>query len=316
MKSRLDRRMTRMVYFHGKSIRRRIEAMRFRAAVALVTVALGLPAIAQHGGAHGGFSSHGGFSGHTGFSGYSGFSAPRGISRPGFAAGNPGFARPGFARIAPPSRTGFRSPYQGRGIASYRPSYRPGFGDRSRERDRDGRRGRWIGSYGYGYPGWPGYPYVIDPGFYDWGDSGDDSAYNQGGADPGYGPGYGYDPGYADAVPYTGYGDAPEGDAPQAPQWPAYSQAPAPQAPMARSPYAGSIADSSPVAEQPLTVIFKDGRTPAKMQNYMVNAEALTDLDQQHYEKIPLDQIDIAATEQTNRARGLDFHVPTTPSSE
>jgi hypothetical protein len=79
---------------------------------------------------------------------------------------------------------------------------------------------------------------------------------------------------------------------------------------MTRRPYAGSAASSGPVTEQALTVIFKNGRAPATMQNYMVNSRALTDLDQQHYEQIPLDQIDIAATEQTNRARGLDFQVP------
>jgi hypothetical protein len=57
-------------------------------------------------------------------------------------------------------------------------------------------------------------------------------------------------------------------------------------------------------------VIFKNGRASETMQNYMVNSRALTDLDQQHYEQIPLDQIDVAATEQANRARGLDFQVP------
>jgi hypothetical protein len=155
---------------------------------------------------------------------------------------------------------------------------------------------------------------VIDPGFYDWGDSGD-AAYGQGGGDPGYGAGYGpgYGPGYADTVPYRDYGDAPgggsEGGAAE-PQEPAYLQAPPLQAPMARPSYAGSPATSRPAAEPALTVIFKNGRTPESMQNYMVNAKALTDLDQQHYEQIPLDQIDIAATEQTNRARGLDFQVP------
>ena len=55
---------------------------------------------------------------------------------------------------------------------------------------------------------------------------------------------------------------------------------------------------------------MKFGRAPATIRNYLMNAKALTDLDQQHYEQIPLDQIDIAATEQVNRARGLDFQVP------
>jgi hypothetical protein len=132
---------------------------------------------------------------------------------------------------------------------------------------------------------------VIDPGFYNWGDSGDSA----------YGPD-GPATGYADATPNTGYDSEPE---PM--QGPNYAQAPA--ARMPRSAYAGST-DSSAFAEQPITVIFKNGRTPESMQNYMVNSQALTDLDQQHYEQIPLDQIDIAATEQANRTRGLDFEVP------
>ncbi len=74
--------------------------------------------------------------------------------------------------------------------------------------------------------------------------------------------------------------------------------------------YAGSTATSAAPPLQPLTVIFKNGRASETMQNYMVNSRALTDLDQQHYEQIPLDQIDVAATEQANRARGLDFEVP------
>ena len=57
-------------------------------------------------------------------------------------------------------------------------------------------------------------------------------------------------------------------------------------------------------------MIFKDGRASETMKNYMVNSRALTDLDQEHYEQIPLDQIDVAATEQANRARRLDFKVP------
>jgi hypothetical protein len=77
---------------------------------------------------------------------------------------------------------------------------------------------------------------------------------------------------------------------------------------MPRSAYAGSTPPPEP--EQAIRVIFKNGRAPATIQNYLMNSRTLTDLDQQHYEQIPLDQIDMAATEQANRARGLDFQVP------
>jgi hypothetical protein len=46
------------------------------------------------------------------------------------------------------------------------------------------------------------------------------------------------------------------------------------------------------------------------MQNYMLNSASLTNLDGGHFEKIPLEQIDVAATEQANRSRGIDFQVP------
>jgi hypothetical protein len=57
-------------------------------------------------------------------------------------------------------------------------------------------------------------------------------------------------------------------------------------------------------------VIFKSGRAPVTIQNYMLNATSLTDLDGGHFEKIALDQIDVAATEKANRSRGIDFQVP------
>lgn len=78
---------------------------------------------------------------------------------------------------------------------------------------------------------------------------------------------------------------------------------------MARQPYAGSFS-SIPEVQQPLTVIFKNGRPPEMIQNYMMSSRTLTDLDRQHYEQIPLDQIDVAATEQLNRTRGVDFQIP------
>jgi hypothetical protein len=185
-----------------------------------------------------------------------------------------------------------------RGSAEHRRPYRPGYGDHGRHRDRDHdgwRRGWYAGSYGYAYPGYLySYPYVINSGFYDWGDSGDS----------GYGADSSASQGYAEAVPNPGY-DA--GTEPM--QGQTFSQTPVADARMPRPAYAG-MSTASPEPEQPITVIFKDGRAPKTMQNYMMNSRTLTDLDQQHYEQIPLDQIDIAATEHTNRARGLEFQVP------
>ncbi len=135
---------------------------------------------------------------------------------------------------------------------------------------------------------------MIDPGFYNWGDSSDS--------------GYGSDSaaaGYADATPNGGYEAGPEPI-----QEPSYAQPPVADAGMPRPAYVG-MSTAAPEPVQAIAVIFKNGRAPETIQNYLMNSRTLTDLDQQHYEQIPLDQIDIEGTEQTNRARGLAFQVPT-----
>ena len=117
---------------------------------------------------------------------------------------------------------------------------------------------------------------MIDPGFYDGGDS-DNSAYDQGGAPPLY------------QAPYSdeGYG-----------------------APSEQPATAGSISPSTSSPEQSLTVIFKSDRDPVKVRNYMMTAKVLTDLDSQHYEQIPMDQIDLAATQRVNSTVGVEFQIP------
>src|SRR5579872_383056 len=163
----------------------------------LMVAALSLAAFGQHGSAHGGvsghsgFSGHGGFSGHSGFAGPSSFSGPRGFSRPsGFASGRGVMVRPSqpfrYSRFGPTAfrgpalavRSGMRLPYGNHGSDTRRPAYRPSHHGNSHEgwdRDRHDRRRSWaFGPYGYGYPGWAGYspyPFVIDPGFYDWDDT-------------------------------------------------------------------------------------------------------------------------------------------------
>jgi hypothetical protein len=223
------------------------------------------------------------------------------------------------------------APYQGREFAGGRSSYRSryynggnghggryghdgGYGhDGRRGHDHDGHRHPYGGysTYAYGYPGWYGYPYygypfVIDPGFYDWGTP-DDSENGQGAtpyAPSGQDSAYAGEPSYyppTDAAPYN------EQDSPQPPRPPASAD----RAEIQEYHFAGPSTATAPV-DQPLKVIFKDNRAPVMMQNYMINSSALTDLDRDHYEKIPLDEIDVAATEQANRSRGIDFQVPGT----
>ena len=208
--------------------------------------------------------------------------------------------RAGFRGAVPLRSSGFRATYNSRAyipsngnrFSAGRAPYNPARAGRAGGRDRnrfDRRRREFNNWYSYNYPYWLGYgyPYVIDPGFYDWddtdsGDSEQPSAYDQGGN--------GYDqsgaaPAYPLAYPEEGY----------------------------RSPYQPATAPAAivtPLPDQPLTVIFKDGRVPVKMQNYMMTATVLTDLDAQHYEQIPLDQVDLAATQWANSAAGVKFQVP------
>jgi hypothetical protein len=154
--------------------------------------------------------------------------------------------------------------------------------NRGGDRNRDlfaARRRSFKNWYVYNYPTWLGYgyPYVIDPGFNDWSDS-YNSAYDQSDAAPYY------------LAPDSDYGYGPPDENPQ-------------EGFREQNP-------SAPVPEQPLTVIFNSSRAPVIMQNYMMSATVLTDLDSQHYEQIPIDQIDVAATKRVNSATGVGFEIP------
>ena len=187
-------------------------------------------------------------------------------------------------------------------------------GDRDHDRF-DARRRSFDHWYNNFYPAWLsagyGYPYVIDPGFYDWSlpDDSDDASganpeLNQGGAGPdypapypeyGYGAPYGSDGyGVPGEMPQDGFaGEIPPGAAPSEPRVAAEPAVP-----------------PAPNSGQKLTVIFKGGRAPVKIQNYIMTPSVLTDLDAQHYEQIPIDQIDVAATERVNQADGVGFAIP------
>ena len=81
-----------------------------------------------------------------------------------------------------------------------------------------------------------------------------------------------------------------------------------PQQPNAgRAPSSG--AHTSPAASQALTVIFKDGRPPEQVHNYMLTANTLTVLDQNRHD-IPVDQINLEATAQVNIQAGVEFSLP------
>ncbi len=278
--------------------------MKFGAAIALLAFAM--PAFAQHGGARAGSFGTRGFAGRAGFSspGSGSFARPSPAFRYS-ASGNAGFRQMSPRAIGPQTFSGFRAPYSANRFAAGRSAYDARFASvppssarspyfhgaaapyRSSDRDRfDARRRQFQNWYVNTYPYWPGYPYLYDPnaynlGLYDWSDSGGSAAGS-------YLPGNSSDDQNGSAPLYLG-------------PYPDQGYA-APGSPAGAAPPAAS--------EQPLTVIFRSGRAPIKVRNYLMTSSVLTDLDSDHYEQIPLSQIDLAATESINQAAGLDFQVP------
>jgi hypothetical protein len=292
------------------------------AAIALAfLVGLAVPAFAQHGGGGhggggggfhggggGGFHGGGGAGFHGGGGFHGGFSAPRpsggfsarryggfSASRSYRFAGSPRYSRP-YSTYRPNSA--YRSSLNGsRFRAPYRRSGNGGWDrgrgrDRDRDRDRDDRfrRHRFFDDDD-DFP----IPYWIGLGPY--GCYGDSSIY---GDDFGYGPDcYQQPPAQADQPVI--YGDD-QGDPPAPP--PDY--APPSYQPPAYDPPAHSSAPATQIAT---TIVFKDGRPAQQIHNYALTQTDLYVTDAQRRD-IPLDEIDVAATEKANRAAGIEFQVP------
>ena len=150
---------------------------------------------------------------------------------------------------------------------------------------RSGYRRPYTPVYGLGlatgFSIWPGS--YLDSGFYD-------------------GPGY-YDP--------SGYGDS------------GYVN-PAPPADYAPGPYAPPPVEQAEVApldayrpayekpvepEAAVTLVFKDGRPNQQIHNYMLTRTTLFVQDE-HRREIPVDDLDLAATQKINKDDGVDFQLP------
>jgi hypothetical protein len=83
--------------------------------------------------------------------------------------------------------------------------------------------------------------------------------------------------------------------------------------PAPRSPYLPSSDQShpSPVpgSEDAVTLVFRDGRPPEQIHNYLLTRTTLYVLDQRH-RVIPTDLLDLAATANVNHDAGIDFQPP------
>jgi len=224
-----------------------------------------------------------------------GFAAPlcaqRGASRGGFSSSR-SFSSSSFHGSFAPGSRGFTAAPQfsgGRpvtlapGQLRTQPAY---YGGR---RDYGGRRNTvpYAPYYGAFLP----YGYSGDAGWID----ADDTAYpdvpDQG--PPVSQPAYDASGGYDSQPP-----DQSQQMAPQQVQ-----QAPPP--PRARASQA-----APPENEDAVTLIFKDGRPPEQIHNYILTRTTLYVRDQ-HHRDIPVDQLDLAATEKANQLAGVDFQLPT-----
>ena len=272
-------------------------------AVAAGFLIAGSAAFAQH---HGFAGQRGGLAGHAG-----------GISSRGFTGSITGFpgqittlaphaiAVPGRA-VFPASPHAFVPGFIPQSVPAVQPSWRGNGGwegqawqgrshdrghDRGHDYDRD--RGRRQAGYGFvgGYPiyasSWQLLPY--DLGSDSNGDTTDENQAEQDNGQPAVGvppPASGYRPEY------------PGDEAETYPSQPEYAPASVPAAPIAPEPQ--------------LTLIFKDGHTQP-VHNYVLTASDLVDLDQAatgREKRIPLDELDLPATEKAAQQAGLDFSPP------
>jgi hypothetical protein len=137
----------------------------------------------------------------------------------------------------------------------------------------------FYGVSGYGVPG----PYVLDyPDGYDY----------AAGTTP-------LDNGYQDYDSQQPYPEQP----PQAPS--VY--------PPAASIYPQGAASSQLASgltnEDGVTLVFKDGRTPVQIHDYVLTRNVVYVWDR-HQRVIPIDQIDMVATAKANQEAGIDFELP------
>ena len=132
---------------------------------------------------------------------------------------------------------------------------------------------------GYGYPGLIG-PYSLAYPY--------DMGYDDSGASPNAAPAGpdGYDAGTAEQEqPWPGMPYPPASDLAQPPP--------------------------SPESAEGVTLVFKDGRPPVQVHNYILTPTTLYVQDP-HPRDIPTDQLDLAATAKANQDAGVDFQLPGT----
>ena len=157
--------------------------------------------------------------------------------------------------------------------------------------------------------GWYLSPYVLGyPSTFDYDNSG---SYADNMSNPTSNP-VPYADNYGARQPYGDYGSQGYGPDPgyQSPNYQPSSYSPPQPGRQLYAPSSAPVESAAAIKpEAPVTLIFNDGRPPEHIHNYLLTSTKLTVLDAT-YREIPLDQINIAATEEANRSAGIDFRVP------
>jgi hypothetical protein len=301
--------------------------------LAALAIAIALPVCAQRGGG-GGHASAGGHAGFAGHGMSSGRPAP--AFRSGFAPSAPihygngsAFARP---PVSYPSsiRLGSGVRYSAHGPIGRPAFYHPGYPYRPGRPTHAFIIRTYPSIFPYAYPSYGyGYGYLPTDIFDDSYDNYYDPSQQQLGPEEGQ-PDYGS--AYPQPMPQPDYGypqQAPQPDYGYAypqpmPAYPGYPQPqPGPEGayayPVVPPGYEAYAPEPVPVAPQmqyvpgsatTVILIYRDGRPPEQIQNYLATGSTLTVLDGGRRREIPLSALNIPATISANRQTGVDFQLP------
>lgn len=72
-------------------------------------------------------------------------------------------------------------------------------------------------------------------------------------------------------------------------------------------------AETVPPPSEYVILVFKDGRPPLHIQNYIATSRTITVVAGSRHYDIPVDSLDLPATVKTNRDAGVDFRLPDSP---
>lgn len=269
--------------------------MRRLIAITAFALVLAVPLWAQRGGGHGG-GGHAGFGGGHGggFSGHGGFTGGHGGFSGGHAGGGhfSGGMHRGFSHgFNHPSRSGFsRGPFLHNGFHN---GFRNGFHGRHRgDRDRFRFGLRINNCFGFACRNWgfPWWGWGYDPWLWNWWD--DHSSYDD------------------DYYQNLAIAKQMNQQSLEQQRMMRQEEADGDQDAYAQRRSAPHSEADAPDPVLPTTVLVFRDQHQQEIGNYAIVGQTLWNFSPQHTQKIPLSDLDLAATEKANDDRGITFRVP------